>query len=125
MPMVDALATIVLVLPLMPGAVTPGLETLAGASIAWFGMLVPSGRERESSCAAAVVAPAPARLAVQAVDSNASGTSADAFCNRPNFGADISASHSLSRNDRARFPHARCVPIQRMLSRVVTSGSRV
>src|SRR5688500_19755418 len=87
--MVEALATMVLVSPEMPGAVTPGLDTLAGASIAWVGMLVPSGSVRESSCAAAVVAPAPARLAVTAVDSSASGKSADAFCNRPNFGADM------------------------------------
>ena len=63
----------------MPGAISPGTLTLAGASMASLGRLVPSG-SRCSSEAALAVDVAPARLAVQAPDSSASGTSAVAFC---------------------------------------------
>jgi len=59
-----------------PGAISPGLDRLAGASIAEFGTVVPSGRTVSSDAALAVVA----RLAVQAPESSARGTSAEAFC---------------------------------------------
>src|SRR5680860_357148 len=65
-----------------PAAIEPGWETLAGASSASFGTVVPSG-SRSPSCdvaAVATIAPGTARLAVQAPDRSASGTSAVAFC---------------------------------------------
>ena len=69
----------------MPGATTPGTDTLAGALMASVGTLVPSGREvAADSSAEAVLAPTPAMLAVQAADSSASGTRAVVFCIRPN-----------------------------------------
>ena len=78
---VEAVATACWVLPVMPGATRPGADTLAGASIASVGH---AGAVRQAggggfSSAEAVVTPTPARLAVQATDSRASGTSAVAF----------------------------------------------
>ena len=72
--------------PVTPGATTPGTETLAGASIASVGTrgAVGQRRRRSSASADAVPAPTPARLAVQAAESSASGTRAVAFCRRPN-----------------------------------------
>src|SRR3954470_10396872 len=87
MPEVEAVATAWWALvPAMPGATAPGTETLAGASIAWVGTRVPSGRAacaRSSAEAALLSAPTPARLAVQAADNRASGTSAVARWRRP------------------------------------------
>src|SRR4051812_29246508 len=62
-----------------PGAISPGLETLAGALMAWSGTVVPSGRgpSRPSALADPVIV----RLVVQAPDSSASGTRAVAFWN--------------------------------------------
>ena len=80
MPLVEALATTLSAEPAgTPGAMTPGTETLAGASTASAGRLVPSGSVGSSPVAALAVLVA-ARLMVQAPDSSASGTSAVAFC---------------------------------------------
>ncbi len=84
MPEVDAVDTARWLLPLMPGATTPGTETLAGALMASLGTVVPSGSVVGSFCSAdAVVTPTPATLAVQAADSIANGTSAVALWIRP------------------------------------------
>src|SRR6476646_2460455 len=100
MPEVDALATAWWVLPLMPGATTPGTETLAGALMASVGTLVPSGSVVLGfSEADASLTPTPAMLAVQAAESSASGTRAVAFWIRPKRGADIEI--SLWSNRRA------------------------
>src|SRR4051812_46130140 len=83
MPEVEAVATTLWALvPAMPGATAPGRDTLAGASMASVGTLVPSGSVARgvSSADAAVLAPTPARLAVQAADSSASGMIAVALC---------------------------------------------
>jgi hypothetical protein len=66
----------------------PGWERLAGASIASDGTRLPSGRVGRSS-EAALALPVAARLAVHAVDSIASGTSAVAFCQPLNLVFDI------------------------------------
>src|SRR3954454_7727728 len=97
MPEVDAVDTIwaASALP-TPGAIRLPSETLAGASIAWTGTLVPSGSD--GSCrspAAARGALTPARLAVQAADSRASGTSAVALYRRPFRLADMMVSLPL------------------------------
>src|SRR5688500_13982596 len=79
MPFVEAVEMTWSTLPAgTPGAISPGLETLAGASMAPVGSDVPSGRVPGESPAA--VALDAARLAVQAPESRASGTSAVAFC---------------------------------------------
>ena len=91
MPEVEAVAMIwaASALP-TPGPSRLPSETLAGASMAWVGTLVPSGRVGSGrSPAAAEGALTPAMLAVQAADSRASGTSAVALCRRPNRLADI------------------------------------
>ncbi len=91
-PEVEAVVTAPCRLPLMPGATTPGAETLAGALIASVGTEVPSGSEvgaEVGPCADTVWTPAPARLAVAAAESSASGTSAVALWIRPNRDADI------------------------------------
>ena len=74
------------------------------------------GWRRSCSPADALPAPTPARLAVQAVESRASGTSAEAFCRRLNrvCGHRISPSRST-----AVLPQARVV-IQRTVSAAVT-----
>ncbi len=109
------------VCPRRPGATTPGAETLAGASIASVGTLVPSGSVAAGSSprGRACSAPTPARLAVQAADSSASGTSAVAFCKRPNRGADIDG---LSRRCSTGVLPQAPVVIQRTLSRAVTAA---
>src|SRR3954453_23335481 len=102
MPEVDAVETIwaASALP-TPGPSRLPSETLAGASIAWAGTLVPSGSV--GSCrspAAARGALTPARLAVQAADNTASGTSAVALCRRPNRLADIDGLTPLGHTSR-------------------------
>ncbi len=58
--------------------------------MAWVGTEVPSGSVVSGvESAEAVLAPTPARLAVQAAESSASGTSAMAFWPRPNLPVDI------------------------------------
>src|SRR3954452_9518444 len=96
MPEVDAGATICAASALAtPGAIRLASETLAGASIACDGTLVPSGSVGSgTSPADAVEALTPRRLAVQAADSSAIGTSAVALCRRPNPLADIELSPS-------------------------------
>ena len=79
----EAVGDDALLVPVIAGATRPGTETLAGASMASFGTVVPSGRlvvGADRDCPAeAVVTPTPARLAVQATDSSARGTNAVAF----------------------------------------------
>ena len=83
MPLVEAVATIWLASPeAAAGASEVGEETLAGASIACVGTVVPSGRVAVVSPATAVPRPTPVRLAVHAAESTASGTMAVAFCSR-------------------------------------------
>src|SRR3954470_7277657 len=91
MPEVEASATIDSVSPLpAPGAIRVPSETLAGAWMACAGTLLPSGRVGSGlSPAAALDALTPRRLAVQAADSSAIGTSAVALCRRPNRSADM------------------------------------
>src|SRR6476620_119229 len=60
-----------------PGAISPGLETLAGALMAWSGTVVPSGSFPSDPSALALLVIV--RLVVQAPDSSASGTRALAF----------------------------------------------
>ena len=93
--------------PPTPGATRLPSETLAGASMAWVGTLVPSGSVGSGrSPAAARGALTPARLAVQAADSSAIGTSAVALCRRPNRLADIELSPSCYRAAPSRrFGH--------------------
>src|SRR4051812_23336934 len=62
------------------GAITPGTGTLAGASIAFAGTFVPSGRVPLPSPVPDAVALELTRLAVHAPDSSASGSSAIDFC---------------------------------------------
>src|SRR4051794_22482883 len=85
MPEAEAVATICSAFaPSTPGAIWLPSETLAGASMAWAGTLLPSGRDGSGrSPAAAVGASAARRLTVQAADSSAIGTSAVALCKRP------------------------------------------
>src|ERR1700712_1656655 len=61
------------------GAITPGTGTLAGASIALAGTLVPSGRVWLPSAVLDAVALALTRLAVHTPDASASGTKAIAL----------------------------------------------
>ena len=61
-----------------PGAISPGCDTLAGALMAWSGMLVPSGSRPSWPSEPALVT---VRLVVQAPESSASGTRAVAFWN--------------------------------------------
>src|SRR5690242_9405384 len=61
------------------GAITPGTGTLAGASIALAGTLVPSGRALVPSLVLDAVALALTRLAVHTPDASASGTKAIAL----------------------------------------------
>src|SRR3954470_12302404 len=108
MPEVEAVATTLWALvPAMPGATAPGRDTLAGASMASVGTLVPSGSVARgvSSADAAVLAPTPARLAVQAADSSASGMIAVALCIRPNRDVPIVVV-SLSPNSPGVLPQA-------------------
>jgi hypothetical protein len=82
MPLVDAPAMTSSAAPSgTPGAISPGLETLAGALIAWSGTVVPSG-SFPLPCSAAVLALVNVKLVVHAPDNSASGTSAEAFCHR-------------------------------------------
>src|SRR3954452_20154693 len=60
-----------------PGAISPGVDTLAGALMALAGTFARSGSLR--CWASADAERVTVRLAVQAPDSRASGTSADAF----------------------------------------------
>ncbi len=119
MPLVEAVSTIWAAWPRGTlGATTPGTETLAGASMACAGTVVPSGSAPEpSSPATAEPMPDPAMLAVHAAESTASGTSAVALCMRPN--ADICWSPRgqvvLCRRSGRGLPRAR-VSFQRMLS---------
>src|SRR3954468_5121940 len=79
MPFVDAAAITAPAEPTgTPGAISPGLDTLAGAWMACWGMGVPSGSRpgRESALALLVTV----RLVVHAPESRASGISAVAFC---------------------------------------------
>src|SRR4051812_32539210 len=89
MPLVEAAASTAPAEPTgTPGAISPGLDTLAGAWIACSGMVVPSGSRpgRESALAVLVTV----RLVVQAPESSASGISAVAFCHVfKRFGAAI------------------------------------
>src|SRR3954453_6439982 len=102
MPEVDAVETICAASALpTPGASRLPSETLAGASIAWAGTLVPSGSAGSwRSPAEARGAFTPARLAVQAADSRASGTSAVALYRRPNRLADIDGLSPLGHSSR-------------------------
>src|SRR6476646_10506453 len=108
MPEVEAVATTREALPLIAGATLPGTDTLAGASIAWAGTLVPSGSTWggfSSAEAAVVVTPTPARLAVHATESAASGSSAEAFWMRPNRGVDIAVSPWCHANPACSLKH--------------------
>src|SRR4051794_9288591 len=79
MPIVDALRISLRSLPAgAPGAISPGAEMFAGSLTAWLGTVLPSGSVGLGGSAA--VAFVTARLAVQAPESSASGTSAVAFC---------------------------------------------
>src|SRR3954453_785088 len=91
MPEVEGVATICSASPLpTPGAIRLPSETLAGAWMACAGTLLPSGRVGSGLApAAALDALTPRRLAVQAADSSAIGTSAVALCRRPNRLADM------------------------------------
>src|SRR5689334_8172613 len=76
-----------------PGAMALPSDMLAGAWMACAGTLLPSGRVGSGrSPAVAVGELTPSRLAVQAADSSAIGTSAVAWCRRPNRFADIELS---------------------------------
>src|SRR3954451_2791884 len=66
------------------GAITPGTGTLAGASIAFAGTFVPSGRAELPSLVSEAVALALTRLAVHTPDRSASGTKATALLRRDN-----------------------------------------
>ncbi len=84
MPLVEAVRTIRSVEPEVRPRPSVGSDRLAGASSASVGIVVPSGSTPDSPAALAEVpAPTPARLAVQAADSRASGTSVAAFWARP------------------------------------------
>src|SRR5215218_6863170 len=61
------------------GAITPGTGTLAGASMALVGTLVPSGSSPLPSEVSEAVALALTKLAVHTPDSSASGTKAIAL----------------------------------------------
>src|SRR3954447_26886888 len=79
MPFVDAAAITAPAEPTgTPGAISPGLDTLAGAWMAGSCIVVPSASRpgRESALALLVTV----RLVVHAPESRASGTSAVAFC---------------------------------------------
>src|SRR3954452_8227972 len=79
MPLVEALRMSLCSLPVgTPGAISPGAEMFAGFLTAWLGTVLPSGSV--GLVVSAAVALVTARLAGQAPDSNASGTSALAFC---------------------------------------------
>jgi hypothetical protein len=81
MPLVDALSiTDAVASSGTPGAISPGRDTLAGASIACDGTSVPSGSRCPSRGLALAVLLGSARLAVHPADSRASGTSAVARC---------------------------------------------
>src|SRR4051812_203502 len=113
MPEGDAVATICSASALpTPGPNRLPSETLAGASMACAGTLVPSGRVGSGrSPAAAVGALTPSRLAVQAADSSAISTRAVALCRRPNRLADIELSPSSYRvvpSRRLRHPNESC-----------------
>src|SRR5688572_16243203 len=83
MPEADAEATAPSKAFRAPGATTPGRDRLAGASIASVGTVLPSGRaETGRWSATAVVGPTPAKDAVTAAESSASGTSAVALWKR-------------------------------------------
>src|SRR5690348_6546735 len=64
------------------GAITPGTGTLAGASIALVGTLVPSGRAPEPPSVSDAVALALTRLAVHTPESSARGTKVMALLRR-------------------------------------------
>src|SRR6478735_474702 len=95
MPLADAVETMRLTLPCRPEVRVPGGVTLAGTFTVCDGISVPSGRVWELADAEASE-PAVARLAVQATESTASGSSADAFCARPNLATLIDRTSSWS-----------------------------
>src|SRR6478735_2160290 len=89
MPEVEAVATACWVSPVMPGATLPAAETLAGASMASVGRLVPSGsRCSVLESASAVLVPVVAMLAVQAAERIARGTRAMTLWLRPKRAVD-------------------------------------
>ena len=88
------------------GASTPGTGTLAGASIASLGTVVPSGREVRLSAALFAVAVALTRLAVHTPDSNASGTRVNAWLLRDN-GLVVMYPHSPLILERVAAPLSR------------------
>src|SRR6188508_3257203 len=93
MPEVEAVATIWSASASSTSPARLPSETLAGASMACAGTLVPSGRVGSGrSPAEAWGALAPRRLAVHAADSRAIGTSAVALCKRLNRFAAIKLS---------------------------------
>ena len=112
-----------------------GSDTLAGASIASVGTLVPSGGDPSGLWLAETAGgtpPIPATLAVQAADSSASGTIVAARCSRPKRFLDIRslspalllgpkighASHSLKPRTRCGVTPAPTgvTPAERMVS---------
>src|SRR4051794_23970605 len=107
MPEADAVATTCSASELpTPGAIVLPSDTLAGASMACAGTLLPSGRVGSwRSPADAVDGVAPRRLAVQAADSSAIGTSAVAVCRRPNRFADIELSPCCFTTSPPDVPH--------------------
>src|SRR5512133_2107909 len=88
MPLAEAVETTWWAWPATPGPNVRGAVRLAGALTAWAGTWVPSGREC-GSAAAEASEPVVAIPAVHAAESRASGSSADAFCVRPNLAIDL------------------------------------
>src|SRR6478735_7187276 len=110
MPEAEAVATARWASPVMPGATPPALETLAGASMASAGRLVPSGSVWSvPASASADPAPVVAMLAVQATERTASGTRAMILWLRPRRAIDLVLDIPLLLLPRTRHaPSARC-----------------
>src|SRR5690349_2096984 len=120
MPLAEEVARMRSALPCSPSLASSGSDTDAGASMAWLGTLLPSGRVSSWPSwldTAAGAAPTPARLAVQAADSRASGTIAAAFWMRPNRFVDISP--LVLRLAGSPTPHSRSAVCALLDQRVV------
>src|SRR5690242_14326079 len=101
-----------------------GSPTLAGASMAAAGSTVPSGRVWEpSGSALAEPTPTPARLAVQAAESTASGTIVIARWIRPKLAMSVISPGSSGCHDAPSGPHPHLVNDEFLLH--VTHGSLV
>src|SRR5262245_27006697 len=109
MPLADAVVRTSCRCPTTPGPRVRAGVRLAGACTAFEGTRVPTGSVGVSPAADAWE-PVVARPAVQAADSTASGSNADAFCARPNPTIDLPPPGAALKELAAYGPRFRAGP---------------